>query len=363
MKPTHSGRLERWLGAEVTQQLSDTVKDWYGPPIAIAGVPGHVYACKGGDFCGPIKGGYFANLADFATQRYNRIIREYTRRNRYTLHGFSSLGDLISEATTGGKSQNLMFSKVATTATTVGNSFCMRNVGNYPAARGVGAASGTGVACTSTQGGMPFTNAAGGDTLHVTNITAQATAVSSLLLFDCLWDMTYNHASSTSTSIDANNRPSRYQTAALAPGNFFSSEITTQPVTAHNMTVTYVDQDGNTAEAATAFADSLGVAGRSDVPAGQWFMPINSPDTGLRYVTIIAQNTTSSVTGASTWFIGHPLALVPIPIANVPFIYDGINSAFNLERVYDGACLSLMTPQIATTGGITYNGFIRLVSG
>lgn len=367
MANTHSQKLERWLGSEVTEQLSQSMRGWYGPPIPVAGVPGHVYACGDGDFCGPIKGGYFGNLADFVKQRSDRIWRNYVRLNRHKAGaGFASLSDLISEATTGGKSQQRLFQKSPTTATTVGNGCVARNVGTLPSARGVGGTSGTGVKCTSaTTGALVFANPTGGDTTHITNITVQASAASSLMLFDCLWDMTYNHATSTSTAIDGVNPPDRYQTAALAPGNFISGEITTAlSATAHNLTVTYVDQAGNTAEAAAAYAAPVSaVVGRTPTVAGQWFVPLNAGDTGVRNLTNIAQSTITSVTGVTTWFIGHPLALMPIPVANVPFIYDGINSAFNLERVYDDACLSFMVPSVASAATVTYNGLIRLVSG
>lgn len=365
MKSTNSQRLERWLGTECVERMSREMRGWYGPPIAVAGVPGRVYATGDGDFVGPIAGGYFGNLADFSRQRARRIMREWSMRQQYTAGaGFASLSDLISEATSGGKMQNLLFNKAATTATTAGNAFVARNVGALPSARGVGGTSGTGVKCTkATTGALSFANPTGGDTTHLVNFTVQATAASSLLLFDCLWDMTYNHASSLSTAVDSANRPDRYQSLTTAPGNFMSSEITTQPATAHTITVTYVDNADNTAEAATAFACSLGVAGRTNMPAGQWFVTLNAGDTGVRYITNIAQSTITSVTGVSTFFIGHPLALAPCPIANMPFIYDGINSAFNLEQVYDDACLSFMTPGIATTGNITYNGIVRIVSG
>lgn len=364
MRNTHSQKLERWITPDRAEEISRMMRGWYGPPLPLAGVPGAVYACGDGDFCGPIKGGYFASAADYAVQRYKSAMRRALARQNGRLNmGFSSLSDLISEATTGGKAQDLSFQKVSTTNTTAGNSFNHWNVGNWPVAGGNGGTSGTGRKTTSaTQGALKQQNAAGGDTLHITTLTIQATVASSMMLYDRLWDMTYNHASSTSTSVDANNRPDRYQTATTAPGNFFSSDIVTQPATAHNMTITYVDQDANTAEAATAFADSLGVAGRSDMPAGQWFMPLNSGDQGLRYVTIIAQSTTSSVTGTSNWFIGHPYCLVPVPLANVPFIYDGINSAFALQRVYDDACIAMMMPA-GPTGAITYTGVVRLVSG
>jgi hypothetical protein len=65
--------------------------------------------------------------------------------------------------------------------------------------------------------------------------------------------MTYNHASATSTNVDSSNRPDRYQTTGLAPGNFISGEVTTAGTTAHNITITYVDDAGNSAEAAAAY--------------------------------------------------------------------------------------------------------------
>lgn len=366
MKPTHANKLDRWLGAGQTELYSAMFKDWYGPPVALAGVPGAVYVCGGGDFCGPIEGGGFANLIDFAEQRQRRILRNFLRTQRSKLHGFSSLSDLISEATTGGKAQMLTYYKVATTATTVGNAFSCFNVGVAPAASGVGGSSGTGRKTTrTTTGALRQGNAAGGDTLHLTTWTGQATAISSLMLLDRLWDMTYNHASSTSTAVDSANRPDRYQTAGLAPGNFISGEITTAlSATAHTLTVTYVDQDGNTAEAAAAYsAPASAVAGRSPTVAGQWFVPLNSGDNGARYITNIAQSTTASVTGVTSWWIGHPIAMMPFPAANVPFVLDGINSAFNLQRIYDDACLAFYTPMIAATGGITYTGAIQMVSG
>lgn len=367
-KPTHSSHLERWLTPQMTAMLSEQYSGWTGPPIPIAGVPGHVCMARGGEFVGPIVGGKAAGIIDYTHDRLRRMARGLRRAAGGNVlgAGFASLSDLISEATTGGKAQDLLFNKAATTATTAGNAFVSRNVGTLPAARGVGGASGTGVKTVrTTTGAMLYANPTGGDTAHLTTWTIQANAISSLMLFDCLWDMTYNHATATTTAVDANNRPDRYQSVALAPGNFISNEITTAlSATAHNVTVTYVDQDGNAAEAAAAYAAAVSaVAGRTNTPAGSWFVTLNAGDTGARYLTNIAQSTITSVTGVSTFFVGHPLCIAPCPIANVPFVYDGINSAFSLVRIYDDACLSFMTPGIATTGSITYTGLLRLVSG
>lgn len=43
------------------------------------------------------------------------------------------------------------------------------------------------------------------------------------------------------------------------------------------------------------------VAGRSPTVAGEWFVPLNAGDLGARYVTNIAQSTTASATGVTTW--------------------------------------------------------------
>ena len=159
--------------------------------------------------------------------------------------------------------------------------------------------------------------------------------------------------------------PDRYQAADTAPGTFVSGEITTAlSATAHNITVTYVDQDGNAAEAATAYAAPVSaVANRTPTVAGQWFVPLNGTDTGARYLTNITQSTITSVTGVTNWFLGHPLAFMPFAVANIPQVLDGINSAFNLVRIYDDACLAFMTPAVASAATIVHTGQIKLASG
>ena len=365
MRHTHSDRLDRWLGPGQAEHYSRMMRDWYGPPIPIANVPGRVYACRGGDFVGPIRGGGYASMADFVFHRLKSASRRVARRAQLNA-GFTSLSDLISEATTGGKKQSLLFSKAPTTATTAGNACSMFNVGTLPSAGGVGGTSGTGRKCVrSTTGALGQQNPTSGDTQHITSIIGTASAVSSFMLCDRLWDMTYNHATSTSTAVDSSNRPDRYQTAVLAPGNFISGEITTAlSATAHNLTLTYVDQDGNTAEAAAAYAAPVSaVVGRSPTVAGQWFVPLNAGDTGARYLTNVAQSTITSVTGVTSWWIAHPLAFVPFPIANVPIVMDGVYSSFNLNRVYDDACLFFYTPAVVSGATITHSGIIETVSG
>lgn len=363
--PTHASKLERWLGKDEVEHISRMNKNWYGPPIPISGVPGKVFVTSGGDFVGPIRGGHYANVLDYKADKLNRAFKQYVRKAPNRLHGFSSLSDLISEATTGGKRQDFWFNKVGTVAASTGQPMSLWPVGVYPPAGGVGGTSGTGVVPTNvTSGAIPFTNPAGGDTLHFTTGFVASTTVNTLMMYDRLWHMTYNHATSVSTAVDAANRPNRY-TGTAAAGNFFCGEVTTAlSATAHNMTVTYVDENTNAAEAAAAYAAPVSAAAnRLTLVSPNWFMPLNGADKGIQYATIVAQSTITSVTGITSWFIGRPLAFMPAPIANLMSIIDGINSAFNMVEIKSNACLAFLEmPKTATTA-TTYNGDIVLVSG
>lgn len=366
---THSHRLERWLGPALVEQVALSMRDWYGPPIPIAGVPGAVYAARGGEFVGAIEGGGFANLYDFLEQRSRRIARNFARRQRATANaGFSSLSDLIAEATTGGKGQFLIFTK-AGVAGVVASSNSLWNVGAFPPAGAAGGTTGTGAIRTrTTQGALTQVNAAGGDQLHLTTMTLQGSVAGQmLLLYDRLWDMTHTMTVDP-RSCDAANVPTRYQTAALAPGNFLTGEVTTVlPAATPTVTFDYVDQDGNNVTG-SAFSTIRSAAAVQTVPftVPSWFYPLASTDQGLRSL----QNSANAVnlsaamaSGVVTWVIGHPLAFVPMPVANFPVIMDGINSAFNLVRIYDDACLAFMELSKSATTATNWWGQLTMVSG
>jgi hypothetical protein len=211
-------------------------------------------------------------------------------------------------------------------------------------------------------------NAAGGDQLHVTTITVQGSVAGQmLLLYDRLWDMTHTMTVDP-RSCDAANVPTRYQTAALAPGNFFSGEVSTVlPGATPTITLDYVDQDGNNVTG-SALSTIYSAAAVNTIPftAPNWFYPLASTDQGLRSL----QNSANAInlsaamaSGVVTWFIGHPLAFIPCPAANTPVIIDGINSAFNLSRVYDDAGLCFLEIAKSATTATNWWGSLTLVSG
>jgi hypothetical protein len=72
MSLVHSQRLERWLGTQQVEDLSRGMRGWYGPPIAVAGVPGEVYANSDGDFSGKLRCGELMSGVDWAVDQLRR---------------------------------------------------------------------------------------------------------------------------------------------------------------------------------------------------------------------------------------------------------------------------------------------------
>jgi len=366
---THSQRLEHWLGADEVERISDSMRGWYGPPIPIRGVPGSVFAARGGDFVGPIDAGRGSHLADVAARRARGAVRRWSRRQQYMAGaGFASLGDLISEATSG-KARRFTYYKIGTTGGT-GTSSSLWRVGPVPAAGAAAAAAPGGTVPTSAStGAISFGNPTGGDTQHLVRMEGTSTiAGSTLLLYDRIFAVakTMNSAGIEAVS----GVPTRYQSttsgaADSAEGNFLFPEIgTVLAGTNHNWTVCqYTDQSGNpTITLPSITGINAGAANRMDMSAGGWFAPLDTGDTGIKDLTQM-QCSTTVATGTVDFVIGHPLAVMPNILANAWFILPMINDAFSLERVFDGACLAFLEMTKVSASAATYNGMIQTVSG
>jgi len=325
---THAARLERWLGVEQVERISQAQRG-FRYPVAIANVPGAVFVYDG-EFHGYIQGG-----------------------------GFASLSDLISEATTGGKRQDFYFSKASTLAV-VASQASLWNVGTRPGAGGTPPARPGGEAPTrTTTGAFGQANAGAGDTLHITAAFEQGSAgPATLILYDRIFHASaINHNTAVAQTITG--VPTRYATTT-SPGNFAFLEVTTVlPNTAHTITMQYVDQDGNAAENAPGLAGIVQAA-VTRIDHAPYFIPLNGGDMGLRSCTQITISAGAS--GVSNFVMGHVLAFLPCPAANSMVVMDGINSAFNFVQILDGACLALIELKGVATA-TTFNGQLIMVSG
>lgn len=369
---THSDQLERWLGPEAVNGVSRAMRDFYWP-IAVHGVPGAVYAMPGGDFTGKILAGSEAS----AMQRANDILRR-VRRNRFAraamshrqLGAFASLSALIAAAT-GGKSQSLFFSRVGVASNAIGNCIDLwATTGGQPAAGAAGAAAPGGTAQTnSSTGALPYVNPANANTGHfVSGFTTASVINNSLLLYDRLFSVAKTMASTGTEAVSGTF--SRYQSQTgtnsdYIGGNFCfpSNPTTVLAATAHNWTVCqYTDQGGNTTQ---SFPSAAGVSAcvkwGVDLAVGKWFMPLASGDVGVKALTQM-QCDASVATGTIDFVVGHPIAFMPCPVANLVCPMDALYTAFNLTFVYDNACLALLEMPKPATTATNYSGQINIVA-
>lgn len=336
----NESRMERWFGPEMFKMLQEAAAGLFSPTPIIFTPNGDSIFAIDGMLIGSIRGG-----------------------------GFASLSDLISEATTGGKLQNLMFNKVGTTGA-AGFANSLWRVGNTPIAASAATALAAGTHNdNTTAGGLNQVDPSGGDTLHLTTITSGATVAGQLLLlYDRLWNgliALSDLSTQTCTLTGYPNSTGRYSTAAASPGNFVfvaNEGGATFSAVAHTWTVVYTDNDGNVAQTAAAISGISGaIANRVD-HAG-FSIPLLAGDTGIQDIESIACSVNTLVAGAPTIVLAHPLALIPQPVANAGVVIDGINSAFNLVEIKTDACMAFLEISKSATTATTYNGLVTAVSG
>lgn len=376
-RSTNSAQLERWLGKDGTLKVSEAMKGWYGPPIAVAGVPGKVFATPDGDFVGKIQAGEFASHLDIAeaigrklAQRLGRGWKHAVFNNQRKLNtGFSSLSDLISEAAAG-KRYEYQFQKAGPTGV-VGVTSTLWRLGNQPAAGSApGAAPGGTATTSSTTGGFSFTNPSSPDTQHfVAGFPLSSVAGNTLLVYDRIFHV-LKTMNSTSTEA-VTGVPTRYQNttagnADYVGGNFLFIEIggTALAATGHNWTVCLYTNQANTGGQTlpSVTGNSSGIVDRLDHPANSWFCPLATGDIGIKALTQM-QCSAAVATGVINFVMGHPIAWMPCPIANMVCVIDGINTAFNMTRIFDNACLSFLEVCKPSTTATTYTGSFTAVAG
>lgn len=366
----HAQKLERYLGADQVERLVNAMRGWHGPPIAVARVPGAVKIRADGELLGAMNLGRYSSLADRDMERTKQFLKDFASKRNAPRHGFTSLGDLIAEATTGGKRREFNFQKTGLTGV-AGVSSSLWGVGTYPPAGANASNAPTGDSPTSaTTGAFPFSNPTGGDTQHfVLGNPLAGVAGNTLLLYDRLFQVNKTMASTTAEAVTGTF--SRYQnttpgTPDYIGGNFLFPEVggTALAATAHNHTVVqYTNQAGTTGVSAPSSAGAASaIVRRMDLAAGSWFMPLNGSDSGVMALSQI-QLDASVATGVLNYVVGHPIAWMPCPVANMACILDGINSAFNLARIFDNAALAFLEIQKPAVTATVYAGSFTTVSG
>lgn len=370
---THADRLERWIGKEACENISLAMRNWYGPPVAIQGVPGAVFAAAGGDFIGEIRAGQEMSCWDRLELSLKRWKRHHHIAGRYSpaqLNAFASISAIVA-AVTGGKAQRLVWRKTGVTGNATGNSNELWTAVGTPAAGAAGAAAPGGTATTNgTTGHMGWANPVTANSGHFLRMDSSASVVNTLLVVDQLLRVAKTMNSTATEAVTGTF--SRYQSQTATDedyigGNFMYPAVpaTVLPATAHNWTVCqYTDQGGNTAQSAPSVAGvSACVVGGIDLAVGQgsWFMPLASGDTGVKALTQM-QCSALVATGTIDFVVAHPIAFCPHYVINLLAIADGLYTAMQLTRVYDNACLSLIEACKTATTGTNYAGILHIVA-
>ena len=373
--PVHAGRLDRWLTPEVTERVSFAMKDFYAP-VALAGVPGAVYAAPGGDFYGDLRAGWEMSasdrLWDIARRFKLRMRRANAQMGSQLNTGFASLAALLEDARNG-QHQTVPYNK--TSHTHVANaSYSQWFVSGSPTAGSAATVAPGGDATdNTTSGAAPFTSAQSGNTAHLMSIEMLGNANHSLftyMLYDRLFQVRKTMNSNAAESVTG--VPARYQSSTrgdenFAGGNFLFIESSSGSLAAgahnHNV-VQYRNQAGTDAQSAPSMAGISGcVVNRLDMPVNRWFMPLAAGDDGIMDLHQIQYDTSLIASGQLTYSIGHPLAWMPSVVGGMGCRLDGLNTAFSLVRIFNGACLSTLTIVPPTVTGVAVNILLGIVEG
>lgn len=363
-RSVNASQLERWLGREQLENISRNMRDWYGPPIALTGVPGAVYAHKGGDFRGVLRAGHAASLEDHLAEGVARLRRAWRRapkRQQLVMGaGFTGLADLVSESEHG-KEKVFSFVKGSSGGTAARSmSLWGESSSQYPpSGLDAPAAPGGGVPTKDTSGAFYFDNPLAGDTRHIVRSTVTAGFPTNLLLYDRIFHVAKNLASTATEAVTG--VPTRYQSTTQgaqdsAEGNFLFVETSvTLGAGAHDWTVClYEDQSGNAGATLPLLTGNSGSSSDDfDHPLNQWFAPLASGDSGIKDLEQMQISLT--ITGTIFFVIGHPIAWLVTQLANYhqynSYLYPG---PMKLTRIFDGAALALIaavTPNVTTFAG------------
>src|SRR3990167_5477833 len=365
MRSVHSGRLERWFGAERVEQLSGSGRGWYGPPIHLLDCPGSVRVCGDGDFIGPFERGYFMSALD----ALKAVLDRAGRLHPGTLYtGFTSISDALARASVGFSQQpGGMFNKVGPTGV-LGVTSSLHKLGPQPAA-GVAAAAGPGGTAyvDSDTGGMLFLIPAVGSLRLVGADVAASVISNTLMLYDRLFAVAKTMNSTGTEAVTG--VPTRYQNQTAGAedyigGNFLFVEVglTALAATAHNWTTClYNDQGGAGSTLPSLTGNSGAIIHRLDHPVQQWFAPLAPGGNGIKALTQM-QCSALVATGLINFVIGHMIGVMSFTVINSMIPFDWLTNRDQAPRIFNDAYLAFLEINKPATGAATYTGTLYATS-
>jgi len=264
------------------------------------------------------------------------------------------MDDLINEITSGKYWRNDWNKITGAAAYAAGRWYDMSALGGTPIANAWAGTALTWTTCNESSGngtqifGLRNGGNVSTDTKHLLNasaVTAVATGVPSQLM---LVDMQGYYPG-------INMNSSALQTLLGTPTLRYANGLgvraylvvtTTTGATAHNLSMSYTDQDNNsgntlpvtvscTASAITPHITHSGTAANNYGP----FLPLASGDYGIRSVQSVQLSAASSA-GTAALVLARPLMTIPLVAATIASERDFVNALPSLPQIHDGACLT-----------------------
>lgn len=372
----HSGRLERWLGADKIERLSNNFRHggglnvpWYGPPVNLTDVPGNVWVTGDGDFIGDFHRGFAASAADSMADHIRSLWRQ-AGKPIYAV-GFTGIADFIQRQA-GGYRQFLGAGQIAKNGPTgtanTAASLWLR--GTNPAAGNVSSGAPSGRALTNaTAGTMGFQNPSSGN-LYLSGADLTCTVLNnSVMIYDRLFDVMKNitiFAQLTQTITGVPTRFSSTTTTSLdyIAGNFVFMEVGATPLaaTAHNNSFKYTNQAGTTGLSSPSVTGvSAAIASSFDMVANTWFAALLAGDTGVREITEVTLSAVLA-SGELNYVIAHPIGICMFPHIAGLIPFDWVTLKNPAPYIPASAALAMFEFPKPSTTATNYAGSIQVAN-
>ena len=356
-------------------------ESWYGAIEMARGRIQPCYAFDGRRIIGITQGmGPYSPHVRYVKfpQRYRTPWSDMERIKEDMLYTTPANYDALIAALAAGQVGRTQWAKTPTTAGIAFNWYDLWPVTGNPAAGAINGTAFTAVQfADTTTGAINHRGNVSTNTKYALTFGAVASANTPWLhLYDRVlaYDQcTYNAA--VNQSMTNTLTAQRYNSGAPGLLIMIVTNSTVNGATASNLTVLhYTNQAGTTLQsmpttttvtfipsgaAATATLGARVVAPSTSGQTVAWGynIPLAQGDTGVQ---LIANYTTSAAnTGTLSMVLMHPISDLVMPVAAIPYERECVYQVAELERIYDGACLALLSMQPATTaynitGKITY---------
>lgn len=267
---------------------------------------------------------------------------------------FTSIDDLVNSITSGKFNRNDWNKITGAAAYTAGRWYDLSALGGTPIANAWAGTSLTYTPCDESTGngtqifGMRHGGNVSSETKHLLNasaITGVATGVpSQLMLVDMCGYWPGINMNTLSVQNLSGTPTLRYSNGVGVRAGLVI--VTSSGASAHNLAISYTDQDGNTgqtlpvtvsctASAITPHITHSGTAANNYGP----FLPLASGDYGIRNVASVTLSAASG-SGTAALVLYKPIMTIPLTTVSVASERDFLNQIPSLPQIQDGACLT-----------------------